>query len=330
MKMFYPVTREPEAVPYETALSESVTLLQREIERVIKGKTEAVRLTIVALLAGGHLLLEDVPGVGKTTLAQSLARALDCAFQRIQFTSDLLPSDVLGLSIYNQKTGVFEWKHGPIFANVVLADEINRTTPKTQSALLEAMAEQQITAEGVTRRLPQPFIVLATQNPVEHHGTYPLPESQTDRFLLRLRLGYPAAEDEKQILRDRASAQPLDEVRPVLTAAQIVELQESVRQVRVDEALLDYLMRIVAATRDTEMLDLGVSPRGTLALFRAAQALAFVEGRTYCIADDIKRLVIPAFAHRIAVSSRFSSSMKRTQEAETVLQELLKTVSVPL
>ncbi len=330
MKMFYSATREPEAVPYETALSESVTLLQREIERVIKGKTEAVRLTIVALLAGGHLLLEDVPGVGKTTLAQSLARALDCAFQRIQFTSDLLPSDVLGLSIYNQKTGVFEWKHGPIFANVVLADEINRTTPKTQSALLEAMAEQQITAEGVTRRLPQPFIVLATQNPVEHHGTYPLPESQTDRFLLRLRLGYPAAEDEKQILRDRASAQPLDEVRPVLTAAQIVELQERVRQVRVDEALLDYLMRIVAATRDTEMLDLGVSPRGTLALFRAAQALAFVEGRMFCIADDIKRLVIPAFAHRIAVSSRFSSSMKRTQEAETVLQELLKTVSVPL
>lgn len=331
MKMFFSGTRETVAVSsYETPVTDSVAALQREIERVIKGKTEAVRLTLVALLAGGHLLLEDVPGVGKTTLAQALARAVEGTFQRIQFTSDLLPSDVLGLSIYNQKTGIFEWKHGPIFANVVLADEINRTTPKTQSALLEAMAERQITAEGVTRQLPAPFIVLATQNPVEHHGTYPLPESQTDRFLLRLRLGYPAPDDEKLILRERTHAQPLDEVRPVVTAAEIAELQSQVKQVRVDEALMDYLLNLVTATRNSEMLDLGVSPRGTLALFRAAQALAFIEGRMFCIADDIKRLVVPVCAHRIVVSSRFSSSMKRTEESETVLYELLKTVNVPL
>jgi MoxR-like ATPase len=327
MKLFYPAAEEAEV---RLAVASDSGALQAEIGRVIKGKSETVRLAVVALLAGGHLLLEDVPGVGKTTLAQALAKSLDCSFQRIQFTSDLLPSDVLGLSVYNQHKGVFEWKHGPIFANVVLADEINRTTPKTQSALLEAMAERQITVEGVTRPLPQPFIVLATQNPIEHHGTYPLPESQTDRFMLRLRIGYPAADDEKQILRDRALAQPLDDVRTVLNANTVLALQEQVKQVRVDDSLLDYLLRIVAATRESEMLDLGVSPRGTLALFRAAQALAFVEGRDYCIADDIKRLVLPAFAHRIVVSSRFSSSLKRSEEAETVLRELLKTVSVPL
>jgi MoxR-like ATPase len=327
MKMFYTVAEREENL---SPLATDSEALQAEIGRVIKGKPETVKLTVVALLAGGHLLLEDVPGVGKTTLAQTLAKSLDCTFQRIQFTSDLLPSDVLGLSLYNQQTGVFDWKPGPIFANVVLADEINRTTPKTQSALLEAMAERQVTVEGVTRRLPQPFIVLATQNPIEHHGTYPLPESQTDRFMLRLRLGYPAAADERQILRDRALAQPLDDVRPVLTANAVLALQEQVKNVRVDDALVDYLLRIVAATRDSEMLDLGVSPRGTLALFRAAQALAFVENRDYCLPDDIKRLVIPSFAHRIVVSSRFSSSLKRSEEAETVLRELLKTVSVPL
>src|SRR6187431_2732080 len=197
---------------------EQIERLQRAIERVIRGKAEAVRLAIVTLLAGGHLLVEDVPGVGKTTLAHALARALHCSFQRIQFTSDLLPSDVLGLSVYNQHTAVFEWKPGPIFANVVLADEINRTTPKTQSALLEAMAERHVTAEGVTHPLPAPFIVLATQNPIEHHGTYPLPESQLDRFMLRLRIGYPGAMDEKLILRDREHAEPLDLMRPVMTA----------------------------------------------------------------------------------------------------------------
>src|SRR5918995_379732 len=310
--------------------SEKINLLQAEIERVIRGKAEAVRLAIVTLLAGGHLLVEDVPGVGKTTLAHALARALDCTFQRIQFTSDLLPSDVLGLSVYNQLAGVFEWKPGPVFANVVLADEINRTTPKTQSALLEAMAERQVTAEGVTHPLPAPFIVLATQNPIEHHGTYPLPESHLDRFMLRLRIGYPSAEDERQILRDREYRDPLHDLRPVMSAAEVVELQNSVAEVSVDDALVEYLMRIAAATRDSEMLDLGVSPRGTLSLFRAAQALALTEERTYCIPDDIKRLVVPVFAHRILVSTRFSSSMRRSEEAEAVLKEIMKTVSVPL
>ena len=309
---------------------ERIERLQQAIETVIKGKPEAVRLAIVTLIAGGHLLIEDVPGVGKTTLAHALARALDCSFQRIQFTSDLLPSDVIGLSVYNQQRGVFEWKPGPVFANVVLADEINRTTPKTQSALLEAMAERHVTVEGITHPLAAPFIVLATQNPIEHHGTYPLPESQLDRFMLRLRIGYPAKHDEKQILRDREYSDPLDELVPVMTADEVVELQRSVAEVSVDDALVEYLMRIVAATRDSEMLDLGASPRGTLALFRAAQALALTEERSYCIPDDIKRLVLPIFAHRILVSSRFSSSLRRSEEAEAVLQEIMKTVSVPL
>src|SRR5881227_3200513 len=227
--------------------AEKIALLQTEVERVIRGKPDSVRLAIVTLLAGGHLLIEDVPGVGKTTLAHALARALDCAFQRIQFTSDLLPSDVVGLSVYNQTESVFEWKPGPIFANVVLADEINRTTPKTQSALLEAMAEHHVTVEGKTHALPEPFIVLATQNPIEHHGTYPLPESQLDRFMLRLRMGYPGPADEKQILRDREHAEPLDEMHAVMTAEEVLELQTAVSEVSVDDAIVDYLMRIVSA-----------------------------------------------------------------------------------
>jgi MoxR-like ATPase len=328
MRRLEPVTDQSPLVT--AAAVEKIERLQQAVETVIKGKREAVRLGIVALLAGGHLLVEDVPGVGKTTLAHALARALHCNFQRIQFTSDLLPSDVIGLSIYNQHTGVFEWKPGPVFANVVLADEINRTTPKTQSALLEAMAERHVTAEGVTHPLPAPFMVVATQNPIEHHGTYPLPESQLDRFMLRLRIGYPAIDDEKQILRDREYSDPLDDLRPVMTAAEIVELQLSVAEVAVDDVLIEYLMRIVAATRDSEMLDLGVSPRGTLSLFRAAQALALTEERSYCIPDDIKRLVLPVFAHRILVSTRYASSMRRSEEAEAVLTEIMKSVSVPL
>ncbi len=309
---------------------EKIRLLQAAVEAVIKGKPEAVRLAIVTMIAGGHLLIEDVPGVGKTTLAHSLAKAIDCTFQRIQFTSDLLPSDVIGLSIFNQKTGAFEWKPGPVFANVVLADEINRTTPKTQSALLEAMAEKQITVEGATHQLPSPFIVLATQNPIEHHGTYPLPESQLDRFMLRLRIGYPDVAFEQEILRDREHRDPLNELEPVMTASEVTALQKSVSEVSVDDALVEYLMRIVEATRSTEMLDLGVSPRGTLALFRAAQALALTEEREFCLPDDIKRLVIPVFAHRVVVSTRFSSSLRRSEESESVLREIMKTVSVPL
>jgi len=321
-------TASPDTVP--TTAADRIEALQAAVERVIRGKPEAVRLAMVTLLAGGHLLIEDVPGVGKTTLAHALARALDCSFQRIQFTSDLLPSDVIGLSIYNQQDSHFEWKPGPIFANVILADEINRTTPKTQSALLEAMAEGHVTVEGVTHALPTPFIVLATQNPIEHHGTYPLPESQLDRFMLRLRIGYPGAADEKQILRDREHAEPLDQMEPVMSAADVLQLQQAVSDVSVDDAIVDYLMRIVAATRASDMLDLGVSPRGTLALFRAAQALALTEERSYCLPDDVKRLVIPVFAHRIAVSSRYSSAMRRSEEAEAVLREIMKTVSVPL
>ena len=328
MRRLEPVTgKSPLGI---AAAVEKIERLQQAIETVIKGKPEALRLGIVTLLAGGHLLIEDVPGVGKTTLAHALARALHCNFQRIQFTSDLLPSDVIGLSIYNQHTGVFEWKPGPIFASIVLADEINRTTPKTQSALLEAMAERHVTAEGVTHPLPAPFMVAATQNPIEHHGTYPLPESQLDRFMLRLRIGYPAIDDERQILRDREYSDPLDDLRPVMTAEEIVELQQSVADVSVDDALIEYLMRIVAATRESEMLDLGVSPRGTLSLFRAAQALALTEERAYCIPDDIKRLVLPVFAHRILVSTRYASSLRRSEEAEAVLTEIMKTVSVPL
>ena len=323
-------TADSETERTTTAAVEKIDQLQAAIETIIKGKPEAVRLAIVTLIAGGHLLVEDVPGVGKTTLAQALARALDCTFQRIQFTSDLLPSDVIGLSIYNQHSGIFEWKPGPVFANVVLADEINRTTPKTQSALLEAMAEGHVTVEGTTHPLPTPFIVVATQNPIEHHGTYPLPESQLDRFMLRLRIGYPGVDDERMILRDREHAEPLDALHAVMSGGDILELQHSVTKVTVDDALVDYLMRIVNATRETEMLDLGVSPRGTLALFRAAQALALTEERNYCVPDDIKRLVLPVFAHRLLVSSRFSSSLRRSEEAEAVLREIMKSVSVPL
>jgi MoxR-like ATPase len=323
-------TADREALSTARAAVEKIDELQAAIEQVIKGKPEAVRLSIVTLIAGGHLLVEDVPGVGKTTLAHALARALDCTFQRIQFTSDLLPSDVLGLSVFNQHTAVFDWKPGPIFANVVLADEINRTTPKTQSALLEAMAEGHVTVEGMTHPLPPPFIVVATQNPIEHHGTYPLPESQLDRFMLRLRIGYPGVEDERKILRDRERTDPLNNLQAVMSGEDILELQQQVAEVSVDDALVDYLMRIVTATRETEMLDLGVSPRGTLALFRAAQALALTEERNYCVPDDIKRLVLPVFAHRLLVSSRFSSSLRRSEEAEAVLSEIMKTVSVPL
>lgn len=304
--------------------------LKAAIETVIRGKSETVKFALIALLARGHLLIEDVPGIGKTTLANAMARALELSFQRIQFTSDLLPSDVIGLSVYNQKNGDFEWKAGPIFSNIVLADEINRATPKTQSALLEAMAEEQVTVEGVSRRLPLPFIVIATQNPAEHHGTYPLPESQLDRFMLRLHMGYPSADDERKILRDRERVNPLDRMHKVMLHTDVIELQEMVSEVRVDEALIDYLLQIVEATRQSETLELGISPRGTLALFRSAQALAFIEGRDYCIADDIKRLVVPCFAHRIIVNSRVSALRQRTRESEQVLQEILTKISVPI
>jgi MoxR-like ATPase len=304
--------------------------LQAVIERVIRGKSETVKLALIALLAKGHLLIEDVPGIGKTTLANALARTLELSFQRIQFTSDLLPSDVIGLSVYNQKSGDFEWKSGPIFSNLVLADEINRATPKTQSALLEAMAEEQVTVEGRTRALPKPFMVVATQNPSEHHGTYPLPESQLDRFMLRLHMGYPSLQDERRILRDRELRDPIEDLAPVMSLSDVISLQEMVGSVRFDDALMDYLLQIVDLTRQSESLELGISPRGSLALFRSAQALALVEGRDYCIADDVKRLVLPCFAHRVLVNSRVNPLRSRTREAEHVLREILQKASVPI
>jgi len=320
------------SMPVETGFDvpAKIAELQSAIESVIRGKSETVKFALIALLARGHLLIEDVPGIGKTTLANAMARALELSFQRIQFTSDLLPSDVIGLSVFNQKSGDFEWKAGPIFSNIVLADEINRATPKTQSALLEAMAEEQVTVEGVSRRLPLPFIVIATQNPAEHHGTYPLPESQLDRFMLRLHIGYPSLDDEREILRDRKRANPLDRVEHVMSQADVVELQGLVTRVRFDEALVDYLLQIVDATRKSDSLELGISPRGTLALFRSAQALAFIEGRDYCIADDIKRLVVPCFAHRVIVNSRTSALRQRTREAEQALSDILEKTSVPI
>ncbi len=319
-----------ESIALDFDPASKVAELQAAIERVVRGKSETVKFALIALLGKGHLLIEDVPGIGKTTLANALSRALDLDFQRIQFTSDLLPSDVLGLSVFNQRSGEFDWKPGPIFSNIVLADEINRATPKTQSALLEAMAEEQVTVEGLTRRLPAPFIVIATQNPSEHHGTYPLPESQLDRFMLRLHMGYPSLNDERQLLRDREKSDPLDVVRSVMSRDELLELQELVGRVRFDDALLEYLLQIVDHTRKAETLELGVSPRGTLALFRSAQALAVIEGRDYCIADDIKRLVLPCFAHRIIMTSRVNTVRSRTREAESILQEILQKVSVPI
>ncbi len=324
------VSESQTAVPLTFNTAEKIKTLQNAIEQVIKGKSETVKLALVAMIARGHLLIEDVPGIGKTTLSNALARALDLSFQRIQFTSDLLPSDVIGLSMFNQRSGAFEWKAGPIFANIVLADEINRATPKTQSALLEAMAEGQVTVEGVSRPLPMPFMVVATQNPSEHHGTYPLPESQLDRFMLRLHVGYPNQADERRILRDRERRNPLELVRAVMSEADVLELQESASEVRVDDVLVDYLLQIVAQTRDHEAIELGISPRGTLALFRAAQALALIEGRDFCIVDDIKRLILPCFAHRVMVSSRYANVTRRTHEAEQLLQEILQKTKVPL
>lgn len=324
------ITKPAAAATLDFNSAEKVGLLQNEIERVIKGKSETVKLALVALLAKGHLLIEDVPGIGKTTLANALARTLDLSFHRVQFTSDLLPSDVIGLSIYNQRTEHFEWNAGPIFSNIVLADEINRATPKTQSALLEAMAEEQITVEGVSRPLPLPFMVVATQNPTEHHGTYPLPESQLDRFMLRLHVGYPSLADEREILRDRERENPLKYVQAVMSQEDVLELQTKAAEVRVDESLIDYLLNIVRLTRESDQLELGISPRGTLALFRAAQAYALVEGRDFCIADDIKRLILPVFAHRVIVNSRQASSKRLTTQAEQILREILLKVNVPV
>jgi MoxR-like ATPase len=312
------------------ATSQIVSQLQRAIARTIYGKEEAIQLALITLLARGHLLIEDVPGVGKTTLAQAIAKSFHCTFQRIQFTSDLLPSDVIGVSVYNPETRDFEYRNGPLFANVVLADEINRTTPRTQSALLEAMNEAQVTVDGKTLSLPQPFLVIATQNPVEHHGTYPLPESQLDRFLMRIKMGYPSPETEREILRKRANDDPLQSLEPVAGVQDVLAMQDAVMQVKVDTSLHDYALEIVNRTRRTDQLALGVSPRGTLMLQRAAQARAFLDGRDYCLPDDFKKLAVAVFSHRVVASSRHASLQKKSETTESVLREIVDSVPVPL
>lgn len=316
-----------------TATSQIVSQLQRSIARAIYGKEDAIQLALITLLARGHLLIEDVPGVGKTTLAQALAKSFHCTFQRIQFTSDLLPSDVLGVSVYNPETREFEFRPGPIFANVVLADEINRTTPRTQSALLEAMNESQVTVDGKTLPLAHPFLVIATQNPVEHHGTYPLPESQLDRFLMRIKMGYPSQETEREILRKRVGRvgdDPLESLEPVADVHDVLNMQDTVARVKVDASLHDYALEIVNLTRKSEHLALGVSPRGTLMLQRAAQARAFLEGRDYCLPDDFKQLAVSVFSHRVVASSRHASLQKKSETTESVLRDIVDSVRVPL
>lgn len=309
---------------------EKISRLQGNIERIIKGKSEAVRLTIVTLLGRGHLLIEDVPGVGKTTLAQALAKSLSLSFRRIQFTSDLLPSDILGVTIYNQQTQSFEFKPGPIFANIIVADEINRTTPKTQSSLLEVMSEEQVTIDSHTHSLPHPFMVMATQNPFEYHGTFPLPESQLDRFMLRIQIGYPVPADEKTILKTLRPMHSVDDIAPVLTGKEVEDLQQEVDRVKIDDSLVDYLLAITQATRATGLLNLGVSPRGAISLQKAIQALALVEGRDYCVPDDIKRLAPLAFAHRVIVNNQINGWAKRRESAEQIIRELMDKIPVPV
>jgi MoxR-like ATPase len=321
--------REAGAAPARAA--ERIAVLRRNVERVICGKDEVVRLAVVALLAKGHLLIEDIPGVGKTTLASALARSLGCTFRRIQFTSDLLPSDILGVTIFNPDSRGFEFKPGPIFTHVLLADEINRTTPKTQSALLEAMSEFRVSIDSVSRALPDPFFVLATQNPVEHHGTYPLPDSQLDRFLMRIEMGYPDAAAEKEIIVRQRLTHPAETLSPVLAAQEVVELQKGVREVRVEGTVLDYLLAVVTATRSAEPVELGVSPRGSLSLFRACQALALVEGRDYVLPDDVKALAAPVLAHRLILKGRIATAAgSRRATARKVVEEILGRTPVPL
>jgi len=310
----------------ETPGRDKISALSDAIANTIKGKQETIELAIVALLAEGHLLIEDVPGVGKTTLGHALARSLDCKFHRIQFTSDLLPSDVLGVSVYSPKLNEFEFKPGPIFANIVLADEINRTTPKTQSALLEAMNENQVTIENVTYPLPRPFMVLATQNPIEHHGTYPLPESQLDRFLMRIEIGYPDPAAEREILKRFSNGNRHRAAEQVLDPTEVRLLQEESRKIHIDDSIVDYMIRIVNRTREHPEIELGISPRGTSALFRATQALAMIDGRAFVIPDDIKKLAHSVFEHRLVL---LRSGARARADAKTVLAEIIDQTSVP-
>ncbi len=307
--------------------ADSFSLLADNIERVIQGKHQEVRLALVCLIAEGHLLIEDVPGVGKTMLAKSIARSIDCSFRRIQFTPDLLPTDVTGVNVYNQERGDFEFKPGAVFANIVLADEINRASPKTQSALLESMEEHQVTVDAVTYHLGTPFMVIATQNPIEHEGTYPLPEAQLDRFMMRLSIGYPDADQEEHILSTHGVASTLDDIEPVTDAPGVGEMAAMAREVHVAETLRRYIVALAEATRKHPHLYLGASPRASITLLRAARALAAAEGRDYVIPDDVKGLVVPVMSHRVIVSADAAMN-GRTPDA--VLAELTHEVAVPV
>jgi MoxR-like ATPase len=308
-------------------IKESANRIVENVAQVIVGKDDVIELCLVALLCEGHVLLEDVPGIGKTTLAKAIARSVGCSFRRIQFTPDLLPSDVTGILYFNQKTQDFEFRPGPIMAQIVLADEINRATPRTQSALLEAMQERQVTVDVETMKLPRPFLVLATQNPIELEGTFPLPEAQIDRFLMRLALGYPSKEDEETILVRYEDQDPLETLEPAIEAGGLLVMQKQVKAVLVEESLRGYMVDVVRATREHEAVELGVSPRGTLALYRTAQALAAIRGRRFVIPDDVKYLAPPVLTHRILISPR---TRLRGRRPEEILAEIVDTVPVPV
>ncbi len=308
-------------------IQEAARAVRHSTGRVIVGKEGVIDLLMVALLCEGHVLFEDVPGIGKTTLAKALAKSLGCSFQRIQFTPDLLPSDITGITFYNQKRGEFEFRPGPLLSQIVLADEINRATPRTQSALLEAMEERQITVERETLPLPRPFIVIATQNPIELEGTFPLPEAQLDRFMMRLRLNYPSQTEERLILQRFKEQQPLQDVQPVLTATALQNLQKSIRRVYVEPAVESYIVELIRATRSHVSIELGVSPRGTLALYRATQAYAAIHGRNYAIPDDVKQLAHPVLAHRMIATSQ---SRMHGDVMEQIVSDVLQTVAVPV
>ncbi|MGH2507181.1 MAG: AAA family ATPase [Ktedonobacteraceae bacterium] len=307
-------------------LSTAVQRVINNVEKVIVGKAEPVAFSLIAVICKGHILIEDVPGVGKTVLTKAIARSIGCSFKRIQFTPDLLPSDVTGVSIYNQKTANFEFRPGPLMAQIVLADEVNRATPKTQSALLEAMEEAQVTVDGVTYKLPDPFMVMATQNPIEYEGTFPLPEAQLDRFMMNITLGYPRMQDEINILDTHQFHHPLDDLEQIMHADELIQIQQQVRSIHVDPSIREYIVSLASATRSHNNIYLGASPRGSLALFRGSQALAAIRGRGYVIPDDVKLLTKPTLAHRIIVSP---AARVRGITSEVILDEILTTVPVP-